>query len=273
MYQRRRSRWLVTVLVLVSLTLVTLDVRSDGDGVLERGRLAALAVAAPLQSALSAVGRVFGDVMERLGDLVTGGEEEALSAEVSRLRLERQGLLDLERENRELRAALGLRERTPFDGVVGRVTARTPTPLQTTATIDVGAADGVRRDAPVVTGDGLVGRVLEVTAHASVVLLVTDPAFAAAARVGPGGELGTVEGRGGVSLTFDPLDPRAPFAAGDRVVTAFHTGGVFPDGIEVGVVTRAGEPTPLLERTLEIRPAVDVSRLDAVLVVTTGTGP
>lgn len=268
MYQRRRTRILIGILLFVALVLITMDVRAGDDGVLQRLRGTATAILQPVQDGASALVRPLGSVTDGVGELFAlRSENERLRERVDELEQRRRVLTDLERENRELQGLLELEERLGFDTVAARTVALAPSSFEWTITIDVGAQDGVERDMPVIAAAGLVGRVIQVTPSASRVLLTIDPNFAAAARAARTGEIGSVDGRGSDPMQLEPLEPSADIRVGDEIVTSSFAGGVFPGGIPIGVVADAGDPTARLTRSITVLPYVDFTRLQHVLVV------
>jgi len=268
MYQRRRARILIGVLLVVSLVLVTLDVRGGEGHLLERLRGSATTVLTPIQDGVSTLVRPLGDATSNLRELFRiRAENVELRQRVDELEQRRRARADLERENRELRDLLDIRDHAELETVTARAVALAPSSFEWTITIDAGSNDGVERDMPVVNGDGLVGRVIQVTPSASRVLLAIDPSFSAAARSGRTGEIGTLSGRGGEPMLLQPLDPSADIELRDIVVTSSYAGGVFPGGLPIGVVTDAGDPAARLTRTIQVLPYVDFTRLHHVHVV------
>lgn len=273
MHNRRRARVLLAVLVLTALVLVTVDFRSGGaggsDGPLGRLRDGATVVFGPVQDGLATLVRPVGDAVGAVAELFELRAENArLRTRLADLEDRRRSFDDLARENDDLREMLAMRDRADYDSVVARTVALAPSNFEWTITIDVGADDGVSRDMVVVNGDGLVGRVIQVTADASRVLLAIDPNFAAAARIGANGETGTVDGRGGQPMLFTPLaDLEAQIETGDEVVTSSYDNGVFPPGIPIGEVEDPGSPDSRLSREVTVRPYVDFTRLDHVMVI------
>lgn len=265
MDQRRRARLLLAVLVIASLALVTLDFRTQG-GPLEGARGVLAGVLAPVQGAAAAVTRPVLDIAGDLSEtLALRRENERLRVELAEARSRGRSLTDLQRENDELRAMVGLRERLGVDTVAAQTIGFGPANFEWTATIDAGIRDGVALDMAVLNGDGLVGRVIQTTATTSRVLLAIDPNFAAAARAS--GEVATVSGRGGDLMLLLPVDPEAELAPGDEVVTTSYEFGVFPAGIPIGVVESVTPGDALADPVAEVRPFVDFTRLDLLLVV------
>jgi rod shape-determining protein MreC len=267
-YQRRRARLLLVLLVLSALVLVTVDFRSGDDGPLHRLRGFATTVFQPIQDGLVTVVRPIGDAAGGIGDVFrTRSENARLRAQVETLSERRRSTTDLERENEELRGLLEMRDRGRLETIAARTVALGPSNFEWTITIDVGSADGVERDMPVINGDGLVGRVIQVTPNASRVLLTIDPNFGAAARVSRHGETGFVDGRGGEPMVFRPLDPEMDVEVGDEIVTSTYQGGIFPGGIRIGTVSVVDDAANRLSREVQVQPFVDFTRLHHVLVV------
>lgn len=271
MYQRRRARVLLAILVLVTLVLVTVDFRSGGtggDGPLDRLRGVATTVFGPVQDGLTAVLRPIGGAFTGIGDLFRlRSENEELKTRLSELEDQRESFEDLERQNDELRDLLAMQRRTQFDVVTARVVALAPSNYEWTITLDVGSRQGVERNMAVINGDGLVGRVIQTTANASRVLLAIDPNFSAAARIARMGESGPIDGQGGDLMRFRPFDPEAEIREGDEIVTSSYSNGIFPPGIPIGSVESVGEANTLLNRDVLVRPYVDFTRLHLVLIV------
>ena len=268
MFQRRRARLLLAVLVLVAFALVTIDFRGGEDSPLERLRGGATAVLRPVQDGVDRLVRPFTDGAGTVRDLVAvRAENRELRERVAVLEERRRVAEDLERENAELRDLLAIADRTTLDTVTARVVALAPSNFEWTITVDVGSDDGVARGMPVLDGDGLVGRVIQVTPSASRVLLAIDPSFSAAARSATSGEVGVLDGRGGDPMVFRLLDPLATVEVGDPVVTSSFQGGVFPAGIPIGTVSAVGARTSPLVQEVQVNPYVDFTRLHHVLVV------
>jgi rod shape-determining protein MreC len=139
------------------------------------------------------------------------------------------------------------------------------TPLRT-ITINRGTRDGLRVGMPVVTDQGLVGRIIEVQANGSRALLVTDPSSAISARLQTTRAEGTVAGQvsGNLEMTYIPLG--AQIQDGDLVLTS-GMGGNLPPDLVLGQVTssRAGLD---VYQVAQVRSLVDFDALEMVLVIT-----
>lgn len=136
-----------------------------------------------------------------------------------------------------------------------------------TITINRGTRDGVAPGMPVVTRQGLVGRILEVSANAARVLLVTDPSSAVSARLQTTRVEGSVVGQlsGNLRMTFIPLGQA--IQAGDLVITS-GLGGNFPPDIVIGQVTSIRQFEFELYQEAEVRSLNNFDTLEIVLVIT-----
>jgi len=191
-------------------------------------------------------------------------DNERLRAELSRLRaaLADQGLHDL----------VAASDRHAGVSIPALVVGREPVSWFERVRIDRGLGDGVRPDDAVVTGDGLVGRVVSATGMGASVMLMSSPASSVAVVTEQSGEHGIASGTGlGSALVIEYLHPRSTVAPGEGVVTS-GVGGVFPRGLPVGTVTSVEDGADGLTKTAGLEPAADLQRLDAVLVVSSGAG-
>jgi rod shape-determining protein MreC len=259
----RGQRRALVLLALLSIVLVTVDARGDSFSGL---RSAARSVFDPAQDGVTTlvapVGRFFGS----LGDLDHSRRRidqlEAQNADLSR-RLRESELTGARAE--ELRRLKLLAGEGQFAVMPATVTGLGPAlGFEWAVTVDAGRRDGVRPDQTVVSVDGLVGRVKDVTESSAVVVLAVDPGSSVGVRLAGGRQLGLASGNGLGPLTFTPLDPQTRVKAGDRLVTGPYGGSTYVAGIPVGEVTAvSGDPgAPTREAT--VRPYVGFASLDLV---------
>jgi rod shape-determining protein MreC len=197
-------------------------------------------------------------------------ESAALQVENRELRATNQGLRDVEHEVNRLRHALNYRERSVFKLIAAEIVARDSSTWWRTVTINRGKRDGVEIDMPVVTAEGLVGKITTVSDNISVVLLASDENCRVAASVEGSREQGIVSGErvtAGLTplLDLNFLSKQADLKPAQKVYTS-GVGGVFPSGLLIGVVKsfRVRE----LDGQAQLTPAVDLSHLEDVFVVT-----
>ncbi|PYM52366.1 MAG: hypothetical protein DME16_01405 [Candidatus Rokuibacteriota bacterium] len=168
----RRYALLVAVL-LTSLLLLTVQTR--GGGPARAGDLVALALT-PVQNLLTKAHRGALSVWNSYADWKrVRAENLALHAENERLRIEALQARETDQENRRLRRLATLRERLPLTTLGGEIIGREGGGWSRSLTVNRGRADGVAQQMPVIVPDGLVGRVVQVRAGASVVQLLNDP--------------------------------------------------------------------------------------------------
>lgn len=268
MSDRRRNPTMLAVLVLVSLVLITMDYRQGESGwiaVVQRGAVTAFA---PVQDGFAAALRPIGGVIGSVTQLGRLREENAaLTEELERLRDRRVSVADLERQNRELREQLEMRERLGFTTTGAQVIAQAPGTFEWSVLIDAGAEQGLRPGMAVVNHDGLVGKVTQVTATNARVHLVTSPQAGYVVKIAATGEEGFLSGRGSRPFQLEMTDAEVEVEPGAEVVTHAFGGSTIPDGIPVGVVEEHPQTEEAGGAVLTVRPYVDFSRLGLVQVV------
>jgi len=201
-------------------------------------------------------------------------DNDQLRAENNRLRREmRVSRGDAQRVH-ELESLLGLRERLATETMTARVIAKgiSPSFRVVRLAVDQGEQAGLRAGMPVVANEGLVGQVRRVSGRFADVLLTIDPESRVDVVVGEGRARGRIEGIGERSryrcrIQFDRADDQV--AVGDEVFTS-GLGKKFPASILIGYVSKIGEQEFGLHQEGEVTPSVDFTRLDEVLILTSG---
>jgi rod shape-determining protein MreC len=274
-YRRSRStRLLLIGLLLASLVTITIDSRAGDHGPLAAMGRFGLAIVNPLQEGVSAVVRPIGSFFSnvfRAGSLQA--ENEALQDTIAGLRIQLQEYYELKRGFDELARVVQFQEELGIQGFAARVVAEAPSNFEWSVIVDKGSDDGVYDDMPVMSGSGLVGRVVQATPSSSVVMLIIDPESSVAARLAESGEVGLLQGNRSEDLRFSLLDPEVEVEPGELVVTSgYHLQngtdvGIFPPGIPIGEVSLVDNDPADLERVVHVRPFVDFTRPDMVLMV------
>ena len=264
----KRVRWLLVILIVASLAIVTIDYRSKGNGPFERIGHVALTILSPIQHGLVTIFRPVGNFFAGFTE-VPGlrARVSTLQRQVAELRAGENTVAEIERENESLRKLLGIRDRYNLNTLAAQVIGVSPSNFERTVFIDRGSRAGVKKDMPVIAGDGLVGRVIRVGASTSEILLLIDRTSAVASRVVPSGETGLLEGDGSENTKLELFNPDAKLGVGDRVVTSGYDRGLYPPGIPIGTVVSAPPAQSNLSRVVTIQPYVDFSSLDYVLLI------
>ena len=201
-------------------------------------------------------------------------DNDHLRAENNRLRREMRVLRGDAQRLHELEALLGLRERLATETMTARVIAKgiSPSFRVVRLAVDQGEHAGLHAGMPVVANEGLVGQVRRVSGRFADVLLTIDPESRVDVVVGEGRARGRIEGLGERSryrcrIQFDRVDDQV--AVGDEVFTS-GLGKKFPAPILIGYVSQIGDQEFGLHQEGEVTPSVDFTRLDEVLILTSG---
>ena len=256
--------------VLTAFTLTALDYRSTGDSsAFDAVRRGSDTVFGPAQRALGGFSHGVGSFFSGLSDLGREDDENAkLRDDNDRLRAQLRETDSLRRQVSDWNALLGLKDAGGYTLQAAHViSVGSSLGFEWTATIDAGSKDGVRVNATVVNGKGLVGRVKRVGPYTATVLLLVDGDFSVGVRLIRSGQLGLVTGHGLDELTYQLIGQRARAEVGEAMYTS---GSTFAANIPVGrVSTTSNDPnSPTLTGSLS--PYVDVTALDLVGVVLDG---
>jgi rod shape-determining protein MreC len=271
-YRRsNRTRYVLAVLVLAALTLVTIDARSNGSGVLSDIRTKVSDGFSPLQRATHSA-------LQPIGNFLTGAlNYGSLRSENQRLRNEVASLQQQSVQSAAQQAAAQqvlAEQHLPFLGAIPTVTAAIidngSSNFETSVTIDKGTSSGVAAGQPVVAANGLVGSVQSAGTHTAVVVLLTDPTFAVGVQL-PGSNIGTAQGEGmadPLKVTVDSTSLPAPkLKIGQEVVTSGLNFEKFPPNIPVGKVSAASRPPGQAEPDIDLAPLVNLQQLSYVQVL------
>ena len=199
------------------------------------------AVVTPVAALGSAILAPLGQASSEVGRFIAG-PATGVTNEAARMASLEMKLRTLERENRDLKALTRfarMQRPGPSAMIAARVIMSSGSPLAQTFTIDAGHTHGVKVGLPVVSGEGLIGRVLTTTGATATVLLLSDRLSRVPVAIGQAGTRGVLVGSGSGAPRLDLLASGAVIAPGDLVTTS-GVGGVFPRGLAVGVVAVDG---------------------------------
>jgi rod shape-determining protein MreC len=270
----------LVLLIVVSLILLSTQFSESESGPLHSIQKGISTVLSPIEEGASRALKPARDLINWFDETFDArGDRDRLEEENQELREELVAAQGAVGENRQLRKLLsfdGTAAAGEFTPVTGRVIGRSPTVWYATVTIDRGSSSGVEANDPVVTGDGLVGRVSEVTSGSAQVTLITDHRSAVSARVLPDGPSGIVEPEVGDpdDLLLDFIENDETVGTGSILVTAGWSNGeissAFPPGIQIGRVTEAGGAEQETYQRIHVQPFADIRGLDLVQVLTGG---
>ena len=269
--RQRAPIWLVALLV-TNLIIMAVDAR-DADGKHKMLRIWTQAFASPIQSASSkASGATSGFFQEIWNFRSTAQQNEQLKERLTQVEQELNAARQATTENERLRALLNLNETVDIRSVPARVIARDPSVWFNTITINRGSSSGIESNMPVVTGGGIVGRIITVSPWASQVMLITDEKAGAGAvvgQLGQSGALGSVKGRAdkGVALIeMRYVSGLEKVEVGDTVMTTGQD-GIYPPGLNVGRVVDVKTGTATQAHQILIQPGAQLDQMEEVAVL------
>jgi len=284
MKQSPRRSWLPLTLVVIALVLLMIS---------EAGYLGPVEDAFhylldPLERGLSRAVEATGGLFQSVRDTrELRARVDELEAEVDALSVENVRLREYEAEVQQLRILLNFTSDYPVVGFVGAdvvsreacdiflcgdVIGGDPNPYLQYVIINVGAQQGVEVGMPVVSrGAALVGRVAEVSPRTAKIQLLNDADSAVATLLQSSRATGLVVGQSDGSLRMEYISQEETVDVGDTVLTSglgTELGSPMPKGLVIGQVASVDQAGYELFQAAEIRPAVDFSRLEMVLVIT-----
>ncbi|HEV8139103.1 MAG TPA: rod shape-determining protein MreC [Pyrinomonadaceae bacterium] len=264
---RQRAPWWFFGLLALNVALMTYDARDDSTKQ-RKIRTVVQSIAYPIQRGASTVGNLFGGLFGGIGELRrASAENQKLHGQVEQMQAELRDTRQKAAQADRLEKLLNLTQQSSYQTVTAQVIARDPSVWFDSVSIDKGRWAGVEINMPVVTSDGIVGRVVSTGPLSSQVMLVTDEKSGAGAIVGQLGTsnaMGSIKGMGENGL----LDMRyvsslEKVQMGDTVYTTGQD-GVYPAGLTVGQVVEIHPGSP---QTIHIRPSAGLDRLKEVTVL------
>ena len=227
----------------------------------------ALFLTSPIQSGITYSLRWMNSLIQNYLFLIqTKQENRFLLVENRRLFSEIATLKEFEIENKRLRELLEFEKSFPFKQLTAQVIGRDSHPDFRSIRINKGSEDGVKAGMPVVTHEGIVGRVLRTSGEASDVLTILDNQSAVDALIQRSRTRGIVEGISDSHCQMKYTLRTDQVEIGDHIISS-GLGGVFPKGISLGFATRIEKKSYGVSQTIELKPSVDFSKLEEVIVL------
>lgn len=280
--QVRRRRAVLVVLIVLALVLLSTQFSESQGGPLHSVQRGVATIFGPLEEGASRALKPGRDLINWVSDTFNArGENGQLKSQVQDMRRKLVKAQTAVGENDQLRKLLNLDRQGVLAGykpVTSRVIGRSPTVWYSTVIVDSGSADGVEVNDPVVNGDGLVGRVTDVTHGTAQVTLITDSEISVSARVLPNGPQGVAEPEAGDpgTMLLDFIEGNEPIHDGELVVTAGWSNvqqgisSAYPRGIPIGQVTDTTVGQQETYQRIHLDPFADMRNLDYVQIATGG---
>jgi rod shape-determining protein MreC len=276
--QVRRRRALLALLIIGSFALLTLTYGQGSNG-MQRG---VSTIFSPILAGADRALKPARDLVNWFDETFDAkGRNERLQSDLEKARKQAVGAQAALAENAQLRKLLELDESgaipSGYDAVPGRVIARSVIVWYSDVTIDVGSGDGVEVDDPVVTGDGLIGRISAVTGSTARVTLITDHSSGVTAKIVPSGVQGVLKPAVGNpdDLVLDFLDSEKRVGKEQVVVTSgwrdVGRESNYPPNLPIGEVVEASLVEQEAQRQVHVRPFANLREIDLVQVLTGGS--
>jgi len=270
----------LVVLVVLALVLISATFSQSSGGPLHTVQQGMASAFSPLENGATRALKPARDLVNWVSETFNArGQNSELKTDVQKLRAKLAKAQSAVGENEQLRKLVGLDQKGVLAGynlVTARVIQRPPSVWYSTVGISAGSGDGVAVNDPVIDGDGLVGRVTDVTPNTAQVTLITDSESAVSAKVLPNGPEGVAKPEAGdpSTMLLDFIDKNAPIHEGQMVVTAGWSNGTLssfaPAGIPIGEVRQTTIGQQETYQNIRLAPFADMLNLDIVQVGTNG---
>ncbi len=168
-------------------------------------------------------------------------------------------------ENIRLRSMIALQETSTVKLIGAKVIAKNLNLLRNTITLDVGADDSVHIGNPIVTGEGLVGRIVAMSGGYAIGQMIVNVDFRASAKI----QRSRVDGIiawDGKTLLFKNIAKTLDVKEGDAIITSEYS-NAFPPGIKIGIVSAVSEIPNSLFKKIEVTPTVNLTQTEEVFVM------
>jgi rod shape-determining protein MreC len=270
----KNALFLIAVLLAQAIALAV-QVRSPVDASKPDGpsvrliRMWAMTAVTPVERATHAIGSGAGHAWSEYIDLRhVRQQNKDLQQQIARMRIEEAAISEDAQEGRRLQAMLGFKESYVGSTVAAQVIGASGSEQSHMLTIDKGSRDGLRPDMAVITKDGVVGKLKDVFPTTSQVLELNDQSSGAGVILASTRIRAILRGTLGGRVQIVNLTADSRIQPGEQVVTS---GGdqVYPRGLPVGVVESiATDPDHQPYSAIRVHPAVDLDRVEEVLVIT-----
>jgi len=270
------NRHVVSFFALVLLALVLISFTGEGRMTLTPVEKVVKLVVTPLETGVSTIVNGVSNAVNSVFSFgYSAADEKILKERVAKLESENHLLKEYEYQNMRLRELLQFKDSVSryYETVSASVIARNPSNWFQTITVNRGTSDGIKKNMAVVTSQGLVGHVINVTGRSSEVSLIINDSSAVGGLVQVTRTPGIVEGLTDNSgyLKMIHIATEAPVRE-KQVVISSGLGGIYPKGLPIGKITDIALESNGLVKYAMIRPFVDFNRLEEVLVIKTVFG-
>ncbi|HBN45707.1 MAG TPA: rod shape-determining protein MreC [Candidatus Marinimicrobia bacterium] len=204
-----------------------------------------------------------------LRSMVIVEEEAAMLREKNiQLKLQVESMLNLANENEQLKNLLNYKRESQLRLLPAKVINKGITSNMSTITIDVGSEHGVKRNAPILTPNGVIGKTVAVGKYSSTVQVISDVNFRLSVQIKPSNARGILRWVYGDLCEIREVQKNSEINIGDRVLTSGFS-DIFPKDLPVGEVTGIREERGSFQKIVTIRFAENLGSLINIFVITT----
>ncbi|MDB9822252.1 rod shape-determining protein MreC [Deltaproteobacteria bacterium] len=263
--KRIKTFWIWVLFIFVALFLISSNL--GGGRSWDPSERFIIGIIAPVQNFFKdTINITEGLWLKYFGSINTHNENIRLKRELDSLRMENFQYQELLTTHQRLQKLLQFKETTDYPVLAAQVIGSDPTGWFESIIIDKGKEAGIKVNMPVVNAEGVVGRLVSISNNYAKVLLIIDQNSAVDCITRRSRDNGIVKGLSSKVCEFDYVLKTSDVIVGDIVVTS-GMGRVFPKGIPVGEVIEVKDPPGELFKDVKIRPVVDFSKLEELLVI------
>jgi len=257
--------WIWALLIFIALFFISANL--GGKRSWDPSEQLVIEIIAPLQifinETINLTERVW---LKYFGLINTHNENIRMKKELDSLKIENYLYQEMLAANQRLQQLLQFRNMSDQPVIAAQVIGRDPTGWFQSVIIDKGKNSGIKLNMPVVNAEGVVGKLVSVSNNYSKVLLIIDQNSSVDCIIQRSRDDGILKGLSSGVCKLDYVLKSSDVHVGDVVVTS-GLGGIFPKGIPVGEVTDVEDPPGELFKDVRIRPAVDFSKLEELLII------
>lgn len=264
----KEYRFYITLFLFLLIPVMALDTSTRAPRDHRFYDRAILLVTAPIQTAISWTLEKSVDAFQGYIFLWNTRVTNAELFEENRLLLKTiSSLKESENENKRLRELLQFKEQLHLESVVARVIATDVSTEFRAVRINRGSNAGIKKGMAVITHEGVVGRVLRTTGTTSDVVTILDLLSAVDTVIERSRARGVVEGLTEEFCSLKFTLRTDDIQVGDQLISS-GLGGIFPKGVPVGVVSKVDKKKFGITQDVEVRPSVNFTKLEEIMVVT-----
>lgn len=258
---------LLLVLLILALPLVSLNLEHRDADAIQWYDLPVLYIVNPTQEFFTHLSLGISETTSYYLNLLNiKKDNRLLKEEVAKLKQELKLQQEAVLENDRLKKLLDFKQETPSHYIPAQVTATGLWSEYSSITINKGTADGIKKKMGVINREGVIGYIISATPHYSVVIVLTDKSAVIDAVVQKNRARGIIEGKGRDLSQMKYLLRTDDVGSGDLIVTS-GMDDIFPRGFPIGVVTKVSKKLFGVTQYVEVKPIVDITRVEEVLVI------